>query len=238
MQQKIAARLALRAAEASQPEPTLAEIRAGYDGRGDLYPLPGDATVGQADAGGVPAHWITLPGTAGPRWLRGLPPLLIQVGAAELLLSDSEELATSAAAAGVDVTTAIREGVPHVYQAMADTPEAVEATDQAGGVPARQDRPGRLTWMVDPPRHIRSKSAVLKLVRLSGRGRGALWPARRLARPSWQRIRCCAGASSLTRSAGLPCASVRSTSPGSSAGSTSPTGPAAAREEPPQWQSS
>jgi epsilon-lactone hydrolase len=287
MQQKITARLALRAAEASEPAPTLAEIRAGYDSRGDLYPLPGDATVSEADAGGVPAHWISLPGTdAGRvllylhgggyqlgsvkshgelaarlgrasgrrvllpeyrlapehpfpaavddvltvwRWLRtgqglpasavavagdsaggglavalmatlrdagedlpaaavlmspwtdlsfsgasmtereaedpvltpdeirefaaiylagadprapqasplfarldGLPPLLIQVGTAELLLSDSEELAASAAAAGVDVTVQLCEGAPHVYQAMPDTPEAVEATDQAG----------------------------------------------------------------------------------------------------------
>jgi epsilon-lactone hydrolase len=289
MQEKIAARLALRAAEASQPEPTLAEIRAGYDGRGELYPLPGDATVSEVDAGGVPARWITFADAGADaghvllylhgggyqlgsfrshgelasrlgrasgrrvllpeyrlapehpfpaaiddvlavwRWLRtaqglagsavavagdsaggglavalmtalrdggedlpaaavlmspwtdlsfsgasmteridedpiltpdeirafaatylagadpraplasplfarldGLPPLLIQVGTAELLLSDSEELGRSATAAGVDVTTAAREGLPHVYQAMADTPEAVEATDQAG----------------------------------------------------------------------------------------------------------
>jgi epsilon-lactone hydrolase len=296
MQRKIAARLALRAAEGSQPAPTLAELRAGYDGRGEEYPLPGDATVSQADAGGVPAHWITLPGTdprrvllylhgggyqlgsfrshgelasrlgrasgrrvllpeyrlapehpfpaavddvlAVWRWLRtaqglagsavavagdsaggglalalmttlrdagedlpaaavlmspwtdlsfsgasmtereaedpvltpdeirdfaaiylagadpraplasplfarldGLPPMLIQVGTAELLLSDSEELAKSAAAAGVDVTTSVREGLPHVYQAMADTPEAVAATDHAGAF--LRDKTGR-----------------------------------------------------------------------------------------------
>jgi epsilon-lactone hydrolase len=300
MQEKIAALLALRAAGASQPAPALAEVRAGYDGRGDLYPLPGDARVSPAGAGGVPAHWITLPGAAAGRvllylhgggyqlgsvrshgelaarlgrasgrrvllpeyrlapehpfpaaiddvltvwrWLRtaqglagsavavagdsaggglalalmttlrdagedlpaaavlmspwtdlscsgtsmtaregedpvltpdeirefaatyladadprtplasplfarldGLPPLLIQVGTAELLLSDSEELATSASAAGVDVTVQLCEGAPHVYQAMPDTPEAVGATDQAGAFLRDKTLPGGLT---------------------------------------------------------------------------------------------
>lgn len=64
--------------------------------------------------------------------LDGLPPLLIQVGTAELLLSDAEELAKSAAAAGVDVTVQAGEGLPHVYPGMLGTPEATEATDQAG----------------------------------------------------------------------------------------------------------
>jgi monoterpene epsilon-lactone hydrolase len=73
--------------------------------------------------------------------LDGLPPLLIQVGTAELLLSDAEELAKSAAAAGVDVTMAAREGLPHVYPAMVGTPEAAEATGQAGAF--LRDRTGR-----------------------------------------------------------------------------------------------
>ena len=46
----------------------------------------------------------------------GLPPLLVQVGTADLLLSDSERLARAAARAGVDVTLQIGEGLPHVYQ--------------------------------------------------------------------------------------------------------------------------
>jgi epsilon-lactone hydrolase len=287
MQERIATVRALRTAAAGQPAPTLAERRAGFDTRGDQYPLPDDAAVTEADAGGVPARWITVPGAdAGRvllylhgggyqvgsfrshaelasrlgrasgrrvllpeyrlapehpfpaaiddalavwRWLRnlpglsasalavagdsaggglavammtalrdaaedlpaaavlispwtdlscsgasmteradddpifvpetlrqlaaaylagadprtplasplfarlnGLPPLLIQVGTAELLLSDAEELAKSAAAAGVDVTVQAGEGLPHVYPAMLDTPEAAEATDQAG----------------------------------------------------------------------------------------------------------
>jgi epsilon-lactone hydrolase len=296
MQEKIAALLALRAAAAGQPAPIVAQNRASFDSRGDLYPLPGDTVVSKADAGGVPARWITFPGAdAGRvllylhgggyqigsfhshgelaarlgrasgrrvllpeyrlapehpfpagiddvlavwRWLRGaagldasavalagdsaggalavammttlrdtgedlpaaavlmspwtdlsssgasmteragedpiltpeevrafaatylagadprtplasplfarldgLPPLLIQVGTAELLLSDAEELAKSAGAAGVDVTLQVREGLPHVYPAMVGTPEAAEATGQAGAF--LRDKAGR-----------------------------------------------------------------------------------------------
>jgi len=64
--------------------------------------------------------------------LSGLPPLLVQAGTADLLLSDSERLATAAAEAGVDVTLQIGEGLPHVYPIMAGTPEAAEATEQIG----------------------------------------------------------------------------------------------------------
>ena len=54
------------------------------------------------------------------------------MGTAGLLLSDSAELARAAAAAGVDVTLQTGEGLPHVYPGMPGTPEAAEATDQAG----------------------------------------------------------------------------------------------------------
>jgi epsilon-lactone hydrolase len=64
--------------------------------------------------------------------LSGLPPLLVQVGTADLLLSDSERLAEAAAKAGVDVTLQIGEGLPHVYPIMLGTPEAAEATGQVG----------------------------------------------------------------------------------------------------------
>ena len=64
--------------------------------------------------------------------LTGLPPLLVQVGTADLLLSDSERLAAAAAEAGVDVTLEIGEGLPHVYQLLLGTPEAAEATEQIG----------------------------------------------------------------------------------------------------------
>jgi monoterpene epsilon-lactone hydrolase len=64
--------------------------------------------------------------------LAGLPPLLIQVGTADLLLSDSERLAAAATDAGVDVTLEIGDGLPHVYQLMLGTPEAAEATERTG----------------------------------------------------------------------------------------------------------
>jgi epsilon-lactone hydrolase len=64
--------------------------------------------------------------------LAGLPPLLIQVGTADLLLSDSERLAAAAADAGVDVTLEIGEGLPHVYPILLGTPEAAEATERIG----------------------------------------------------------------------------------------------------------
>ena len=64
--------------------------------------------------------------------LAGLPPLLIQVGTADLLLSDSERLGAAAAKAGVDVTLEIGEGLPHVYPLMLGTPEAAQATEQSG----------------------------------------------------------------------------------------------------------
>jgi epsilon-lactone hydrolase len=64
--------------------------------------------------------------------LSGLPPLLVQVGTSDLLLSDSERLAAAAADAGVDVTLEIGEGLPHVYPIMLGTPEAAEATERIG----------------------------------------------------------------------------------------------------------
>jgi epsilon-lactone hydrolase len=64
--------------------------------------------------------------------LSGLPPLLVQVGTADLLLSDAERLAEAATAAGVDVRLEIGEGLPHVYQLMLGTPEAAEATARIG----------------------------------------------------------------------------------------------------------
>jgi monoterpene epsilon-lactone hydrolase len=64
--------------------------------------------------------------------LSGLPPLLIQVGTADVLLSDAERLAAAAAGTGVDVTLEIGEGLPHVYQLLLGTPEAAEATERIG----------------------------------------------------------------------------------------------------------
>jgi acetyl esterase/lipase len=51
--------------------------------------------------------------------LRGLPPLLIQVGSHEILLSDALRLAATAATADVQVTLEVTPGVPHVFQGFA-----------------------------------------------------------------------------------------------------------------------
>jgi acetyl esterase/lipase len=49
--------------------------------------------------------------------LRGFPPMLIQVGANEVLLDDSTRLAARAADAGVDVILDVTADAPHVFQA-------------------------------------------------------------------------------------------------------------------------
>jgi acetyl esterase/lipase len=51
--------------------------------------------------------------------LNGLPPLLIQVGSHEILLSDALRLAEQAATSDVAVTLEVVPGVPHVFQAYA-----------------------------------------------------------------------------------------------------------------------
>jgi epsilon-lactone hydrolase len=65
--------------------------------------------------------------------LRGLPPLLIQVGDDEVLLSDSTRLAEQARAAGVDVTIEVWKEMWHVWHAWAALlPEARQAIERAG----------------------------------------------------------------------------------------------------------
>ncbi len=64
--------------------------------------------------------------------LAGLPPLLIQVGDAELLLDDSTRLAERALAAGVDASLRIWDEAPHVFQAIPHLPETAEALTDVG----------------------------------------------------------------------------------------------------------
>lgn len=65
--------------------------------------------------------------------LRGLPPLLIQVGDAEVLLDDSTRIAAKAKASGVDVTLRVYPEMPHVWQLFAPfLPEATVAIDEIG----------------------------------------------------------------------------------------------------------
>jgi acetyl esterase/lipase len=62
--------------------------------------------------------------------LAGLPPLLIQVGTREALLSDSVRLARRAREAGVDVTLDVWEGMWHVWQDNMDVPESARASTE------------------------------------------------------------------------------------------------------------
>jgi epsilon-lactone hydrolase len=71
--------------------------------------------------------------------LGGLPPLLIQVGSHEILLSDAVRLAARAATADVPVTLEVTPGVAHVFQAYAALlDEAAEALDRASDFLKRQ----------------------------------------------------------------------------------------------------
>jgi epsilon-lactone hydrolase len=64
--------------------------------------------------------------------LSGLPPILIQVGSNEILLSDAIRLAARAALSDVEVTLDVTPGVPHVFQGFAGLlDEAGAALDRA-----------------------------------------------------------------------------------------------------------
>jgi acetyl esterase/lipase len=64
--------------------------------------------------------------------LRGLPPLLIQVGAHEVLLSDALRLAQRSALSDIPVVLEVTPGVPHVFQGFAGLlDEAGVALDRA-----------------------------------------------------------------------------------------------------------
>ncbi len=63
----------------------------------------------------------------------GLPPLLIQVGALEMVLDQSRELAARATRAGLDVTLSEYPGMFHVFQTLASfIPEAEAAINEIG----------------------------------------------------------------------------------------------------------
>ncbi|MBA7622647.1 Monoterpene epsilon-lactone hydrolase [subsurface metagenome] len=65
--------------------------------------------------------------------LKGLPPLLLLVGTAEILLDDSVELAKRAKKAGVDVTLDIWDDMPHVFPLFAAfAPEGQQGIEKIG----------------------------------------------------------------------------------------------------------
>lgn len=97
--------------------------------------LPAALASAAAGPGGVskpPQRRSGRSAASAPSQDGGLPPLLVQAGTAEILLSDSERLAKAAAEAGVNVTLLLGQGLPHVYRSMLGTPEAAGATRQIG----------------------------------------------------------------------------------------------------------
>lgn len=63
----------------------------------------------------------------------GMPPILLQVGDAEVLLDDSRRLAERAAGQRCDATLQVWDGMPHVFQGFAPyLPEAAEAITKIG----------------------------------------------------------------------------------------------------------
>ena len=66
--------------------------------------------------------------------LRGLPPLLVHGGSAEILLDDATRLAENALDAGVDVELEVWDDMIHVWHAFADLlPEGVQAIEGIAG---------------------------------------------------------------------------------------------------------
>ena len=62
---------------------------------------------------------------------RGLPPMLLQAGGHEMLLSDTLEVAQNARRAGVKRRVSVYEGMFHVFQMSMDlVPESREAWDE------------------------------------------------------------------------------------------------------------
>ncbi len=66
--------------------------------------------------------------------LKGLPPIFIQVGTAEVLLDDSVRFANRAKEVGIEVILDIWEDAPHVFQSAAalGVPESQQAIDKIG----------------------------------------------------------------------------------------------------------
>jgi epsilon-lactone hydrolase len=81
--------------------------------------------------------------------LRGLPPVLIHVGDAEILLDDSTRFAARARAAGVDVTLEVWDEMPHCWHTFAGLlPEADQAIGRLGTWLQARVPPARRFWRI------------------------------------------------------------------------------------------
>ena len=78
--------------------------------------------------------------------LRGLPPLLIQVGSGELLRDDAEGLATRAKEAGVDVTLEVWDEMVHVWHWFLPMLDEARAATAIAAARCRCDRGEPMTY--------------------------------------------------------------------------------------------
>jgi acetyl esterase/lipase len=112
-----------------------------YDRVGERDPVISRDDIrafGAAFLGGNRDDHLTSPVRADPA---GLPPILIQVGTEEVLLSDSINFANRAALAGIDVTLRVWPGMPHAWPHFDPAaPAGVGAVDEAGQWMQRQLR--------------------------------------------------------------------------------------------------
>ena len=122
------------AAAPISPWTDLAATGASLKTRAKVDPMVGDnglAPMAQHYAG---SHDLKHPGVS-PLYadLKELPPLLIHVGDAEILLDDSTRIAERAKAAGVDVTLEVWPEMVHVWHVFAKIlPEGQQAIDRIG----------------------------------------------------------------------------------------------------------
>lgn len=136
----VALLLALKDADLEQPAGAvlfspwtdLSGSGASVRSRAEADPMVNAGALGAMAAQYLGTTPATTPG-ASPLFgdLAGLPPLLIQVGDAEILLDDATRLDERARAAGVDTTLRVFADGFHVFQAVPAIPEAGEALADA-----------------------------------------------------------------------------------------------------------
>ncbi|MGQ3027072.1 MAG: alpha/beta hydrolase [Ferrovibrionaceae bacterium] len=111
---------------------TAYQSRAGLDPihqRGMILAMAGNFLGAGADA----ADPLASPLFAAPHQLAALPPVLLQVGARETVVSDSEDFAARVAAAGGTAELQVWPGMIHVFQQFAaDLPQARAAIARGG----------------------------------------------------------------------------------------------------------
>jgi acetyl esterase/lipase len=109
---------------------TTAESYERVGARDPMITRAGIIGVAAAYLGGQKDNPIASPVRADPS---GLPPMLIQVGSEEVLLSDSLTFASNAAMTGIDVKLHVGAGMPHAWPLFHFyLPSALEAIDEAG----------------------------------------------------------------------------------------------------------